>query len=155
MLFSLAGVYFVVMMMGSAFSQETLMDEHARQSLEKRVEDLFDRLTQEEKFRLLSGTGFTTQLIPRLEIPALAMADAGQGVRGGLKSMEGPATAFPSGVAMGSTWDPDLIRRVAQAIGVEARNKGSGAQVLLGPAVNIHRSPLGGRNGEYFSEDPI
>jgi beta-glucosidase len=142
------------MMMGSAFSQETLMDEHARQSLEKRVEDLFDRLTQEEKFRLLNGTGFTTQLISRLGIPALAMADAGQGVRGGLKSMEGPATAFPSGVAMGSTWDPDLIRRVAQAIGVEARNKGSGAQVLLGPAVNIHRSPLGGRNGEYFSEDP-
>ena len=75
-------------------------------------------------------------------------------MRGGIKSTEGPATAFPAGVTMASTWDPDLIRRVGQAIGEETRNKGTGAQVLLGPAVNIHRSPLGGRDAEYFSEDP-
>ena len=56
---------------------------------------------------------------------------------------------------MASTWDPELIGRVAQAIGEEARNKGPGSQILLGPAVNIHRSPLGGRNGEYMSEDPF
>ncbi|MGH8048165.1 MAG: glycoside hydrolase family 3 C-terminal domain-containing protein [Chthoniobacterales bacterium] len=122
--------------------------------LEDRVKDLFDHLKPEEKLLLLTGTGFTTQPIARLGIPPMAMVDAGQGVRGGSGSTQGPATAFPSGVAMGSTWDKELVSRIGAAIGEEAKNKGSGAQVLLGPAVNIHRSPLGGRNGEYFSEDP-
>lgn len=122
--------------------------------LEERVNDLFGRLTQDEKLGLLGGTGFTTQPIPRLGVPPMAMADAGQGVRGGPDGTTGPATAFPCGVLMASTWDPALINRVGKGIGEEARNKGPGVQVLLGPAVNIHRSPLGGRNGEYFSEDP-
>ncbi len=123
-------------------------------ALEKRVDDLFARLTDQEKLKLLGGTGFTTQPIPRLGVPAMGMVDAGQGVRGGSSGTQGPATAFPAGVNMASTWDTNLIARVGEAIGVEARNKGTGAQVLLGPAVNIHRSPLGGRNGEYLSEDP-
>ncbi|HTJ00283.1 MAG TPA: glycoside hydrolase family 3 C-terminal domain-containing protein, partial [Dongiaceae bacterium] len=123
-------------------------------SLEARVEDLFQRLTPDEKISLLSGTGFTTQPIPRLGVPPLAMVDAGQGVRGGADSTLGPATAFPAAVAMASTWDSDLLWEVGRVIGTEARNKGSGAQMVLGPAVNIQRSPLGGRNGEYFSEDP-
>lgn len=123
--------------------------------LEKRVDDLFARLTPDEKISLLSGTDFTTQPIPRLGVPAMSMVDAGQGVRGGMKSTQGPATLFPSGIAMAATWNPELVGRVAKAIGVEARNKGTGSQVLLGPAINIHRSPLNGRNGEYFSEDPF
>lgn len=122
--------------------------------LEKRVEDLFARLTADEKLSLLGGTGFTTQPIPRLGVPAMAMADAGQGVRGGAQSTLGPATAFPSGVLMASTWDTNLLARIGRAIGEEACNKGSGVQILLGPAVNIQRSPLGGRNAEYFTEDP-
>jgi beta-glucosidase len=133
-------------------STPTYKDPNA--PLEKRVEDLFGRLTPEEKLKMLGGTGFTTQSIERLGVPAMAMADAGQGVRGGQSSTQGPATAFPAGVTMASTWDTNLIGRVGRAIGIEARNKGTGAQVLLGPAVNIHRSPLGGRNGEYMSEDP-
>ena len=123
--------------------------------LESRVSDLMNRLTDDEKISLLAGTEFTTQPIPRLNIPPMAMADAGQGVRGGSGSTQGPATAFPSGVAMASSWNTALIAQVGAAIGVEAQNKGSGVQVLLGPAVNIHRGPLGGRNGEYFSEDPF
>ena len=122
--------------------------------IEARVEDLFTNLTPDEKIDLLSGTGFTTQPIPRLGLPALAMADAGQGVRGGQDSTLGAATAFPAGVAMASTWDTNLLWKIGEAIGQEARNKGSGVQMLLGPGVNIQRSPLGGRNGEYFSEDP-
>lgn len=122
--------------------------------LEKRVEDLLGRMTLEEKLTMLGGTGFTTQPIARLGLPAMAMADAGQGVRGGADTTKGPATAFPAGVTMASTWDTNLITRVGRAIGVEARNKGTGVQVLLGPALNIHRTPLGGRNGEYMSEDP-
>jgi beta-glucosidase len=122
--------------------------------LEDRVRDLFDKLTPEEKITLLSGSGFATQAIPRLDVPPMAMADAGQGVRGGEESTLGPATAFPSGVAMAATWDTDLVLRVGKAIAEETKNKGGGAQMLLAPAVNIHRSPLGGRNGESFSEDP-
>jgi beta-glucosidase len=122
--------------------------------LEDRVADLFGRLNQEEKLGLLGGTGFTTQPLPRLGVPAMAMADAGQGVRGGADSTLGPATAFPAGVLMASTWDTNLIWQIGKAIGGEARNKGSGVQIELGPAVNIHRTPLGGRNAEYLSEDP-
>ena len=122
--------------------------------LEQRVDDLFAQLTPEEKLGLLKGTGFTTLPIPRLGVPGVAMVDGGQGVRGGPDSTFGPATLFPSAVAMASTWDIDLVQRIGGAIGTEALNKGTGAQILLGPAVNIQRSPLGGRNGEYFSEDP-
>ena len=123
--------------------------------LETRVADLMSRLTQDEKISLLAGTDFTTKPIPRLGVPVVAMADAGQGVRGGSDSTLGPATAFPAGVAMASTWNPALIGKVGAQIGIEAQNKGTGLQLMLGPAVNIHRSPLGGRNGEYFSEDPF
>lgn len=147
-------IIFALVSVNTLSAQETPIYTDSKAPLEKRVEDLFGRLTQEEKLSLLGGTGFTTQPIPRLGVPAMGMADAGQGVRGGTGGTQGPATAFPSGVTMASTWDTNLIGRVGEAIGVEARNKGTGAHVLLGPAVNIHRSPLGGRNGEYMSEDP-
>ncbi len=123
--------------------------------LEARVNDLFQRMTQDEKLGFLTGTGFTTQPLPRLGVPPMAMADAGEGVRGGADSTQGPATQFPAGVVMASSWDPLLVGQVAKAIGEEARGKGTGIQVMLGPAVNIQRSPLGGRNSEYFSEDPF
>ncbi len=135
-------------------ADEGTVYQNKKASLEERVNDLAGRLTPEEKLHLLTGTGFTTQPIPRLGIPAMGMVDAGQGVRGGADSTQGPATAFPSGVAMAASWDTDLVKRIGKAIGEETHNKGSGAQVLLGPAVNIQRSPLGGRNGEYFTEDP-
>ena len=133
---------------------QTPVYRDAKAPLETRVADLMSRLTDDEKISLLSGTDFTTKPIPRLGVPPMAMADAGQGVRGGSDSTLGPATAFPSGVAMASTWNTDLIGQVGAQIGIEAQNKGTGLQLMLGPAVNIQRSPLGGRNGEYFSEDP-
>jgi len=123
-------------------------------ALEARVDDLFTKLTADEKLTLLSGTGFTTQPIDRLGVPAVGMADAGQGVRGGTQGTQGPATLFPTEVVMARTWDTGLIWKVGQAIGAEVQNKGEGAQILLGPDVNIHRSPLGGRDAESFSEDP-
>ncbi|MBN2163160.1 MAG: glycoside hydrolase family 3 C-terminal domain-containing protein [Pontiellaceae bacterium] len=133
--------------------------------LEQRVEDLLGRLTQEEKITMLGGVDATWQPIPRLGIPALRMVDGGLGVRGlgvpgksveeGGAFQEGPATAFPGAVTMAATWNQELIRRTGEAIAIEAINKGSaGSRILLGPAVNIHRSPMGGRNGEYFTEDP-
>ena len=137
-----------------AYSQQTPLYRDTHAPLEARLNDLFGQLTADEKMDLLTGTDFTTRPIPRLGVPAMGMVDAGQGVRGGMGSTQGPATLFPAGVTMASTWDPELVGRIGKAIGEEALNKGTGAQVLLGPAVNIHRSPLGGRNGEYFSEDP-
>lgn len=139
---------------GSLLGQETPLYKDAQAPLEQRVTDLFGRLTQDEKLSLLGGAGFTTQPIPRLGVPAMGMCDAGQGVRGGMDSTLGPATAFPCGVLMASTWDTNLIWQIGRAVGEELRNKGTGSSILLGPAVNIHRSPLGGRNAEYFSEDP-
>ena len=123
--------------------------------LEQRVDDLFNRLTTEERLSMFTGTDFSTRPIPRLGVPIMDMADAGQGVRGGGARLTGPATYFGSGVLLASTWDRDLVRQVGQAIAEELRNKGTGGQIILGPAVNIHRSPLGGRDSEYYSEDPF
>lgn len=122
--------------------------------LEDRVSDLVNRLTLEEKLDLLGGTGFATKAIPRLGLPPMGMCDGPIGVRGGESGTQGPATAFPCGIAMAATWDPDIVQRIGAAIGRELQNKGTGASVILGPCVNIHRTPLGGRNGESFSEDP-
>jgi beta-glucosidase len=83
------------------------------------------------------------------------MTDGPHGVRTSLDGMErkiGPATSFPTGVSIASTWDPALVERIGQALGKEAR--GMDCDILLGPCVNIVRSPLGGRNFESYSEDP-
>ena len=140
---------------GIGFAQDVPLYKDSSAPLERRVDDLFGRLTENEKLRLLGGTGFTTQPIPRLGVPPMVTADAGQGVRGGPPGTLGPATAFPAEIVMASTWDPRLVSQIGEAIGDEARNKGRGVQIELGPAINIHRSPLGGRNGEYFTEDPF
>jgi beta-glucosidase len=134
--------------------QTTPIFRNPNAPLEARVNDLFSRLTEQEKLSLLTGTYFTSQPIPRLGLDGIAMADAGQGVRGGMDSTQGPATLFPAGVTTGCSWDRALMRQIGQAIGDEARNKGTGVQIELGPAINIHRSPLGGRDSEYISEDP-
>lgn len=139
----------------AAYADPAPLFKDARAPLEKRVDDLFSRLTEAEKISLLTGDGFATAAIPRLGVPEVPFADAGQGVRGGMPGTTGPATLFPAEVTMASTWDPVLTGRIGAAIGEEALNKGPGISIMLGPAVNIHRSPLCGRNGEYFSEDPF
>ena len=118
--------------------------------LEARVDDLLSRLTLEEKVSLMAGgSAFRTHAIKRLGVPALSVSDGPNGVR---SNDSDPTTAFPTGVAMAATWDPDLIRKVGAAIGQEARAKG--ISVMLGPNVNIQRTPLAGRNFEDYSEDP-
>lgn len=126
----------------------------AKAPLEARVEDLLKQLTLEEKLNLLGGTGFATKAIDRLGLPAMGMCDGPIGVRGGESGTQGPATSFPCGIAMAATWDPAIVERIGAAIGRELQNKGTGAYVILGPCVNIHRTPFGGRNGESYSEDP-
>lgn len=122
---------------------------------------LVSELTLEEKASLCSGSDFWhTQAVERLGIPAIMVADGPHGLRKQAEEMDHlgiarsvPATCFPSAAGLGSTWDPDLMARVGEALGRETR--ANGVSVLLGPGVNMKRSPLCGRNFEYFSEDPL
>ncbi|MCU7727605.1 glycoside hydrolase family 3 C-terminal domain-containing protein [Actinoplanes sp. KI2] len=91
-------------------------------------------------------------------VPAITLTDGPHGVRLQVPDAEDllagqPATCFPPAVASGSTWDPGLLRRMGEALAEECR--AMGVQVLLGPGINLKRTPLGGRNFEYFSEDPL
>ncbi|GAA4138928.1 glycoside hydrolase family 3 C-terminal domain-containing protein [Leifsonia shinshuensis] len=118
-------------------------------------------LTLDEKASLTSGRSFwETEGVERAGIPSIYLTDGPHGVR---KQAQGgdhlgigdsvPATCFPPAVALGSSWDAELLERVGAALGEEAKAEGVG--VLLGPGINIKRSPLCGRNFEYLSEDPI
>jgi beta-glucosidase len=113
---------------------------------------LLAAMTLEEKVTLLAGRGFwVTNPIPRLGIPAIKVTDGPNGARGDGVSGRS-AASFPVGTALGSTWNPDLVRAVGESIGQEALTKG--ANVVLGPTINLHRTPLGGRNFECYGEDP-
>jgi beta-glucosidase len=125
----------------------------------KTVDELLKELTLEEKASLCSGKDFwSTKAVERLGIPSWIMTDGPHGLRkqkaeGGVNLHESvPATCFPSGAGLASTWNPELIEQVGEALGRES--KASQVGVILGPAVNIKRSPLCGRNFEYLSEDP-
>ncbi|MEU7838713.1 glycoside hydrolase family 3 N-terminal domain-containing protein [Nonomuraea sp. NPDC049129] len=118
-------------------------------------------LSLEEKAALLSGrNAWETASIERLPIASVVLTDGPHGVRNlaaevrqaGFGVAE-PATCFPTAAALGSSWDADLLTRVGEALGAESR--AAGVAVLLGPGVNIKRSPLCGRNFEYLSEDPL
>ena len=124
------------------------------------TKDLLQRLTLEQKCALLSGAEtFKTRALPQYGIPALWLSDGPHGVRKqagesdhlGLNPSE-PATCFPTASAMASSWDEALGEEVGQALGEEAAAQQ--VAVLLGPGLNTKRSPLCGRNFEYFSEDP-
>jgi len=120
-----------------------------------------DSLTVDEKAALLSGADFWhTAALEAHGVPSIMLTDGPHGLRKQRGSGDHlglgdsvPATCFPPAVAMGSSWDVDLIRRVGEAIGTEAAIED--VAVVLGPGVNIKRTPLCGRNFEYFSEDPI
>ena len=119
------------------------------QGVEQRVETILKQLTLEEKIDLLGGTdGFFVREVKRVGLPRLKMADGPMGVRN-----FGPATAMAAGIGLAATWNPQLAERVGTEIGRDARAKG--VHFLLGPGVNIYRSPTNGRNFEYFGEDPF
>lgn len=123
---------------------------------------LLNEMTVDEKISLISGKTFwKTQEIDRLNIPSVWVSDGPNGLRkekvkegGGTNVMQIPedATCFPTSVTVASTWDVNLAEEIGNAIAEEA--KGLGVSTVLGPGVNIKRSPLCGRNFEYYSEDP-
>jgi len=128
--------------------------------LAPRVRDLVSKLTLEEKASLLSGAStWTTTAIERLGIPSIWLADGPHGLRKAPAPNDVgagtavPATCFPTASALACAWSERLTRRVGEAIGREARAQG--VDVVLGPGVNLQRSPLGGRNFEYLGEDPL
>jgi beta-glucosidase len=117
------------------------------------LEALLRQMTLEEKVSMLAGADFwQTVLVERLDIPAVKFTDGPNGARGGGFSDGVKAACFPAGIALASTWNPALVERIGQALAQEAITKG--ASVLLAPTVNLHRSPLNGRNFECYSEDP-
>jgi beta-glucosidase len=120
----------------------------ASADIEARVDSLLKQLSLEEKVDLIGGVDdFYIRDIPHIHLPRLKMSDGPIGVRN-----YGASTAF-GGVGMAAAWDPELAQRVGTVIGQDARARG--VHFMLGPGVNIYRSPLNGRNFEYFGEDPF
>lgn len=140
---------------------DTLQTDRSSGFAERDAAEIVAELTLEEKASLTSGASFwTTKAVERAGVPAIVLTDGPHGVRLQRGSADHlgigdsvPATCFPPAVALGSTFDPELLERVGRALGEEARAEGVG--VLLGPGINIKRSPLCGRNFEYLSEDPL
>ena len=116
--------------------------------------DRLGELTLSEKCSLLAGESWwRTPAVERLQIPQLKMSDGPNGVRGERSQSDAtPAVLLPAGIVQGATWDPELIGRAGDLLGREARRRQ--AHVLLGPSINLHRTPIGGRTFEYYSEDP-
>jgi len=117
--------------------------------LEQKVDSILAKMTLDQKIDILGGINtFDVRGYPDLGLPLLHTADGPIGVRN-----DGPATAMPGGISLAASWDPALATRVGEQIGRDARAKGK--HFMLGPGVNIYRSPLNGRNFEYFGEDPF
>ena len=124
-------------------SQPRITQEH-----KDRAADLVSQMTLDEKIAYIGGyESWYIRPLDRLGLPAVKMVDGPQGVRNNTQS-----TLYPSGVAAASTWNRELIEKMGVALGQDARARG--VHILLGPGVNIYRSPMCGRNFEYFGEDP-
>jgi beta-glucosidase len=118
------------------------------------VEKALAKLGLDDKARLLAGQDmWTLPALPEIGLGSLVMSDGPIGVRGVRWTADDPSVALPSPTALAATWDPELARRAGWLLAQEARRKG--VHVLLAPTVNLHRSPLGGRHFEAYSEDPF
>jgi beta-glucosidase len=135
--------------------------QDASQPIEKRVDDALSRMTLEEKVALCHAQSkFSSPGVPRLGIPELMMSDGPHGVRAEVNWNDwgysgwtsDSVTVFPALTALAATWNPEMSAAYGTAIGEEARYREK--DILLGPGVNIYRTPLNGRNFEYMGEDP-
>ncbi len=114
----------------------------------ERASELVRLMTKGEKLSYVGGVDWMyTKAIPRLGIPQMKMSDGPQGV-----GTWGNSTAYPCGICLASTWNEDLAHSYGEALALDCRSRG--VNILLGPAVNIHRAPMCGRNFEYMGEDP-
>jgi beta-glucosidase len=125
------------------------------ESIERRddLTELVTRLDLATKVRLISGASmWTTAEEPAIGLSPVTLSDGPIGVRGPVFAETRTAANFPCSTALAASWDDDLLRRVGESLAVEAARQG--VDVVLGPTINLHRSPLGGRHFECFSEDP-
>lgn len=150
-------VLFILILFSTASNAQEAMNQTM---LKDKIDALINEMTLEEKASLCSGRDdWSTQPIERLDIPWIWMADGPHGLRRSPATNKPgygdqlPATCFPTASALAATWDLDLIREVGEYLGKECQ--AMNVNVLLGPGVNIKRSVLGGRNFEYYSEDPL
>ncbi|MFC9995204.1 beta-glucosidase [Nocardia sp. NPDC127526] len=119
-----------------------------------RIEDLLGKLDLPAKIRLVSGAGmFRFAGDPAIGLAEMPVSDGPSGVRGELWDERDPSVSLPSGTALAATWDRELITAIGGLIAAEARRKD--VYAVLGPTINLHRSPLGGRHFECYSEDPM
>ncbi|QUH04163.1 glycoside hydrolase family 3 C-terminal domain-containing protein [Saccharopolyspora erythraea] len=124
----------------------TAIDDH--------LDDLVGKLGLEDKVRLLTGRDFwTTWPIEEIGLRRMVVSDGPSGVRGEVWDERSPSLNLPSATSLSSAWDTGIAARYGAIAAVEARRKG--VDVVLGPTINLHRSPLGGRHFEAFSEDPL
>ena len=114
------------------------------------VDSIISKMTLEEKVDYIGDKGFAVRAMPNLHLPSFEMSYGPYGVRSNLGF---PSTTYAVGIGLAASWDRDLAQRVGAGIGRDARARG--IQYMLGPGVNIYRSPRNGRNFEYFGEDPF
>ena len=141
--------------------QQTYKGKPITHAYDGRIDSIVKQMTLEEKVGMLHGTSmFTTAGVERLGVPELKMADGPLGVREEISrdswapagADDDFATYYPAGAGLSATWNPDMAYLFGSSVGAETRARGK--DVLLSPAINIIRTPLGGRTYEYFTEDP-
>ncbi|MFB7354338.1 glycoside hydrolase family 3 protein [Streptomyces gardneri] len=130
-----------------------MVENSAEAARNAAVEAALGKLDLDTKARLLGGQDmWSLPALPEIGLKSLVMSDGPIGVRGVRWTADDPSVALPSPTALAAAWDPELARRAGRLLAQEARRKG--VHVLLAPTVNLHRSPLGGRHFEAYSEDP-
>ncbi len=158
LIFFVAATFFAAV---TAFAQTPVYQDETK-PLEERVADALGRMTVEEKVRILHAQSkFSSAGVPRLGIPELWLSDGPHGVRvealwdewEAARWTNDSCTAYPALTCLAASWDRELSRRYGRSVGEEARYREK--DVLLGPGVNIMRTPLCGRNFEYMGEDPF
>ena len=151
---------FIAAALFSVFFQSSFSQTNA--STEKRIQQLIKKMTLKEKVGMLHGNSkFYTEEVKHLGIPEWALSDGPHGVRAEMNRhnwqyaglTDDASTCFPPGTAMAASWNLELAKQRGIVLGEEARYRKK--DVLLGPGINIIRSPLCGRNFEYLSEDPF
>jgi beta-glucosidase len=144
----------LVLALSSVFSASMVQAQAAQSgdtdARRARVDAIIAKMTLEEKIDYIGGTGFDIRAMPKLNLPTFAMSDGPYGVR---SNAGFPSTTYAAGIGLAASWDPALAERVGSGIGRDARARG--IHYMLGPGVNIYRSPRNGRNFEYFGEDPF
>jgi beta-glucosidase len=147
-IFSCAAVVLCAVMAGSISQAVAQAPAPDSPQIEAKAHDMLSKLTLEQKIELIGGVdSMFTHAEPSISLPRFKMSDASVGVR-----TWGPTTAYAGGAMLAATWDPHFARELGESLGKDARARS--VNFLLGPGVNIARSPVNGRNFEYLSEDP-